>query len=92
MLVNHFPPVREPTRVLRDPEFAQWCGTELTADWHVRYRAAAFVYGHLHILRTTWHDGARFGEVSLGYPREWQARRRRPGRPRQILPVPGSLG
>jgi len=90
VLVNHFPLVREPTRVLRYPEFAQWCGTELTADWHVRYGAAAVVYGHLHIPRTTWHDGVRFEEVSLGYPREWQARGRGPGRPRQILPVSGS--
>jgi hypothetical protein len=35
----------------------------------------------------TWHDGVRFEEVSLGYPREWQARGRGPGRPRQVLPV-----
>ena len=34
VLVNHFPLVREPTRVLRYPEFAQWCGTDRTADWH----------------------------------------------------------
>ena len=92
VLVDHFSLVREPTRVLRYPEFAQWCGTELTADWHARYCAAAVVYGHLHIPRTTWHDGVRFEEVSLGYPREWQARGRGPGRPRQILPVPGSTG
>jgi 3',5'-cyclic AMP phosphodiesterase CpdA len=94
VLVNHFPLVREPTRVLRYPEFAQWCGTEGTADWHVRFNAAAVVYGHLHIPRTTWHDGVRFEEVSLGYPREWrqwQARGLTPGRPRQILPVPGSV-
>ncbi len=31
------------------------------------------VYGHLHIPRTTFEDGTRFEEVSLGYPREWQA-------------------
>jgi hypothetical protein len=47
------------------------------------------VYGHLHVPRTTWYDGVRFEEVSLGYPRE----RRRygdPNRPllRQILPAP----
>jgi Kef-type K+ transport system membrane component KefB len=30
------------------------------------------VYGYLHIPRTTWHDGVRFKEVSLGYPDEWQ--------------------
>jgi 3',5'-cyclic AMP phosphodiesterase CpdA len=88
VLVNHFPLIREPTRVLRYPEFAQWCGTTRTADWHLRFRAAAVVYGHLHIPRTTWHDGVRFEEVSLGYPEE-----RQPGSgsrrvPRQILPAP----
>ena len=88
VLMNHYPLVREPTLVLRYPEFAQWCGTELTADWHVRYDAAAVVYGHLHIPRTTWYDGVRFEEVSLGYPREWRPRQQGPGSPRQILPAP----
>lgn len=90
VLVNHFPLVRDPTRVLRYPEFAQWCGTELTADWHVRYRASVVVYGHLHIPRTTYHDGVRFEEVSLGYPREWTRRPAQYQRPplRQILPGP----
>ncbi len=86
VLVNHFPIVREPTRVLRYPVFAQWCGTERTADWPVRFRAAAVVYGHLHIPRTIWHDGVRHEEVSLGYPREWSRRDRPPRIPRQILP------
>jgi 3',5'-cyclic AMP phosphodiesterase CpdA len=81
VLVNHWPLVREPTDVLYYPEFAQWCGTELTADWHLRYRCAAAVYGHLHIPRTTYHDGIRFEEVSVGYPRE----RRRRGMPRGVL-------
>ncbi|MFI6499477.1 metallophosphoesterase family protein [Nonomuraea typhae] len=85
VLVNHYPTVREPTRVLRYPEFALWCGTEKTADWHVRFDAAAVVYGHLHIPRTTWHDGVRFDEVSLGYPREWQPRPSAPGQLRRIL-------
>jgi 3',5'-cyclic AMP phosphodiesterase CpdA len=80
VLVNHYPLVREPTAVLRYPTFAQWCGTVLTADWHRRFRAAVVVYGHLHIPRTTWHDGTRFEEVSLGYPREW-----RPRPPRSLL-------
>jgi 3',5'-cyclic AMP phosphodiesterase CpdA len=66
VLVNHFPLVREPTRVLRYPIFALWCGTERTADWHVRFQAAAVVYGHLHIPRVTWQDGVRFEEVSVG--------------------------
>lgn len=86
VLVNHFPLVREPTRILRYPEFAQWCGTELTADWHLRYDAAAVVYGHLHIPRTTHHDGVPFVEVSLGYPREWRRRGDNPDPVRQILP------
>jgi 3',5'-cyclic AMP phosphodiesterase CpdA len=87
VLVNHFPLVREPTRILRHPEFAQWCGSERTADWHRRYRAAAVVYGHLHIPRTSWADGVPFREVSLGYPREWRGRPVEATRPRQILPT-----
>jgi predicted phosphodiesterase len=75
VLVSHWPLVRRPTDVLRFPEFAQWCGTDRTADWHLRFRAAVAVYGHLHIPRTTQYDGVRFQEVSLGYPREWQPRR-----------------
>jgi 3',5'-cyclic AMP phosphodiesterase CpdA len=86
ILVNHFPLTREPTRILRYPEFALWCGTEATADWHRRYRAQVVVYGHLHIPRTIEEDGVPFEEVSLGYPREWQPRDRAPGRPVQILP------
>ncbi|MFB9839562.1 metallophosphoesterase family protein [Actinoallomurus acaciae] len=87
VLVSHFPLVRDPTLVLRHPEFALWCGTERTADWHRRYNAVAAVYGHLHIPRTTWYDGVRFEEVSLGYPREWEPRRGTPGRFRRILPA-----
>jgi 3',5'-cyclic AMP phosphodiesterase CpdA len=86
ILVNHFPLVREPTRVLWFPEFALWCGTTATADWHVRFRAAAVVYGHLHIPRTTWYDGVPFEEVSWGYPREWRRRGAAPPPPRRILP------
>lgn len=87
VLVNHFPLVEDPTRLLRHPEFAQWCGTRQTADWHRRFAAAAVVYGHLHIPVTSWHDGVRFEEVSLGYPREWLHRDwSRPGL-RRILPA-----
>ncbi len=90
VFVSHFPLIREPTRALRYQQFAQWCGTTLTRDWHVRFNAAAVVYGHLHIPRVTWHDGVRFEEVSVGYPREWGRRSSRPGDLRQILP--GRLG
>lgn len=85
VLVNHFPLLSEPTLMLRHPEFAQWCGTVRTADWHLRFRAVAVVYGHLHIPRTTWHAGVRFEEVSLGYPRERRYRSSSYA-PRRILP------
>ncbi|MFC4950924.1 metallophosphoesterase family protein [Pseudonocardia sp. GCM10023141] len=94
VLVNHWPLTRTPTRVLTYPEFALWCGTERTADWHVRYRAKVVVYGHLHIPRVIHEDGVRFVEASLGYPREWKKRDLRFGTtvtdllPRQVLPVP----
>jgi 3',5'-cyclic AMP phosphodiesterase CpdA len=87
VLVNHYPLVRHPTDVLWYPQFAQWCGSELTADWHTRFPVAAVVYGHLHIPRVSWHDGVRFEEVSVGYPREWRRRGDAPRVPRQILPV-----
>jgi 3',5'-cyclic AMP phosphodiesterase CpdA len=74
VIVNHFPLTEAPTKVLMHPEFAQWCGTTLTADWHRRFKAVVVVYGHLHIPRTTFQDGVRFEEVSLGYPREWRRR------------------
>lgn len=86
VLVNHFPLVVEPTKVLRHPEFAQWCGTVRTADWHRRFGAEVVVYGHLHIPRTTYYDGVRFEEVSLGYPRERQRRPVLPYEPRRVLP------
>jgi 3',5'-cyclic AMP phosphodiesterase CpdA len=86
VLVSHWPLVRRPTDVMRYPEFAQWCGTVRTADWHLRYRVAVAVYGHLHIPRTTYYDGVRFEEVSLGYPREWRLRGGVPRPVRRILP------
>ncbi len=86
VLVNHWPLIEEPTAVLRHREFAQWCGTRLTADWHRRFRARAVVYGHLHIPRTIWRDGVRFEEVSLGYPREPGHPLRLRGGPTRILP------
>jgi len=84
ILVSHFPLTREPTRILRYPVFAQWCGTEQTAGWHRRFRARTVVYGHLHIPRTTFEDGVRFEEVSLGYPYEQD---RHPERPRQLIQI-----
>jgi 3',5'-cyclic AMP phosphodiesterase CpdA len=87
LLVSHFPLTREPTRALKYQEFAQWCGTERTADWHLRFGAQVVVYGHLHIPATTWQDGVRFEEVSLGYPEETDRNPDRPRGLRQILPA-----
>ncbi|MFD7708763.1 metallophosphoesterase family protein [Streptomyces sp. NPDC059785] len=92
VLVNHYPLDRHPTDILRYPEFAMWCGTRLTADWHRRFRVAAMVYGHLHIPRTTWHEGVRFEEVSVGYPREWRGRPGPPATLRRILPMEVKTG
>lgn len=87
VLVSHFPLHRGPTRMLRHQHLAMWCGTELTADWHLRFRADVAVYGHLHIPVTMEFDGVRFEEVSLGYPREWRSRARGPKPLRRILPA-----
>ncbi len=86
VLISHFPLIREPTQVLRYPEFAQWCGTDRTADWHLRFGAQVVVYGHLHIPGTTWYDGVRFEEVSFGYPEETDLVPDRPRALRQIFP------
>jgi 3',5'-cyclic AMP phosphodiesterase CpdA len=85
VLVSHWPLLREPTRALRHQAFAPWCGTTLTGGWHTRFQVRTAVYGHLHIPRTTHHDGVRFEEVSVGYPREWQRRGTAPPPPRVIL-------
>jgi 3',5'-cyclic AMP phosphodiesterase CpdA len=77
VLIAHWPLHPGPVRRLRHPEFSLWCGTRHTADWHIRYRAAVVVYGHLHIPLTEDYDGIRHEEVSLGYPRE-RAQRTRP--------------
>ncbi len=88
VLASHFPLHRGPTTMLRHQHLAMWCGTELTEGWHLRFRAAAAVYGHLHIPVTLEYDGVRFEEVSLGYPREWRNRPTRPPNPLRAI-VPG---
>jgi len=85
VLVSHWPLRRAPAAALRQPEFAPWCGTTLTAGWHTRPQVLAAVYGHLHFPRSTSYDGVRFEEVSVGYPREWQRRGPAPPPPRVIL-------
>jgi 3',5'-cyclic AMP phosphodiesterase CpdA len=87
VLVSHWPLHRMPTRILWYPQFAMWCGSERTEDWHRRYRADVAVYGHLHIPASIDIDGTRFEEVSLGYPREWRRRDGPPQPVRRILPA-----
>ena len=88
VLINHFPLVREPTRMLLRTEFSMWCGSTRTSDWHRAYNADCVVYGHLHIRRTDYFDGIRFEEVSVGYPREWKRRGLPDPLLRQIYPGP----
>ena len=88
ILINHFPLRRDLAILPRIPRFSIWCGTRKTEDWHLRFRAQAVVYGHLHIRATHHMDGVRFEEVSLGYPQNWDARRGVNPYLRQILPHP----
>ena len=73
ILVNHYPLRRDLLKLSRVPRYSPWCGTRATEDWHTRFRAAVVVYGHLHVRGTELRDGVRFEEVSLGYPRDWDA-------------------
>jgi 3',5'-cyclic AMP phosphodiesterase CpdA len=88
VLLAHYPLRAEALARLRFPEFTPWCGTTATEDWHLRFRARAVAYGHLHIPSTHWLDGVRFEEVSLGYPREWRRRAAGPRLVRDVLAAP----
>jgi 3',5'-cyclic AMP phosphodiesterase CpdA len=89
VLVNHWPLRYDLARPPRVPRFSIWCGTPLTADWGVRYRARVVVSGHLHLRTTLWRHGVRYEEVSLGYPRDWRAERGIDWYLRDILPAAG---
>lgn len=88
ILVNHWPLRRDLCRLWRIPRFVPWCGTRRTEDWHVRFRAEVVVSGHLHMRATDWRDGVRFEEISLGYPRQYDAARGAGGYLRQVWPAP----
>jgi 3',5'-cyclic AMP phosphodiesterase CpdA len=88
VLLSHYPLRAEALSRLRFPEFTPWCGTTATEDWHLRFRARAVVYGHLHIPSTCRLDGVRFEEVSLGYPREWRRRVAGPSVVHDVLAAP----
>jgi hypothetical protein len=86
ILVNHWPLRYDLARPPRIPRFSLWCGTTRTEDWPRRYRARVAVSGHLHLRTTLFRHGARFEEVSLGYPRDWRAERGIAWYLREILP------
>lgn len=71
VLISHFPLREDLAKLPRIPRFSIWCGTRRTEDWHVRFNATVVVSGHLHIRSTSYRDGVRFEEVSLGYPHQW---------------------
>lgn len=75
VLINHWPLRYALARPPRVPRFSVWSGTTRTEDWHRRFRARIVISGHLHLRTTTWHEGVRFEEVSLGYPRDWRRER-----------------
>jgi predicted phosphodiesterase len=87
ILINHFPLRSDLVWLPRIPRFSIWCGTTRTTDWHVRFNARVVVSGHLHSRSTTWRDGVRFEEVSLGYPHQWH-HSGIAAYLREILPVP----
>ena len=88
VLINHFPLRLDLCRLFRIPRFTPWCGTVHTEDWHRRFRARLVISGHLHMRATDWRDGVRFEEVSLGYPKQWDAGKGAPFYLRQVLPGP----
>ena len=76
ILINHWPLVQEPISRLLLSEIGLWSGTRHTRSWPQRYNARAVVYGHLHTPGVMRVAGVDHVEVSLGYPREWQAQPR----------------
>lgn len=75
VLVNHFPLRRDLAVLPRIPRFSLWCGTRATESWPSRFPIDVVVSGHLHMRSTRVIEGVRYEEVSLGYPKQWQAER-----------------
>ena len=100
VLVNHWPLRESLVYIPRIPRFSLWCGTKRTEEWHERGKfgeeyagAKVVVTGHLHVRRSDFVDGCRFEEVSLGYPRQWDAPRDQGKGVNELLReiVPGEL-
>jgi len=91
VLVSHWPLRYDLARPPRIPRFSIWCGTTRTTDWARRFRARVVVSGHLHLRTTLVRHGVRYEEVSLGYPRDWQAERGIDWYLRDVLPANGEI-
>lgn len=91
ILINHFPLRRDLAVLPRIPRFSLWCGTRKSEDWHLRFKAAVVICGHLHIPSRQMRDDVYFEEVSLGYPKQWKAERGIESYLRQILPRPKDM-
>ena len=91
VLVSHWPLRYDLARPPRIPRFSIWCGTTRTEDWARRFRARVVVSGHLHLRTTLVRHGVRYEEVSLGYPRDWQADRGIDWYLRDVLPANGEI-
>ncbi|CAM5649724.1 hypothetical protein STENM36S_08636 [Streptomyces tendae] len=74
-----------PTDVLWYPEFAMWCGTSLTADWHRRFPGAHMDGSRYHPAHHLARGGPLRGGVGAGFPPVAQVARL-PGQLRRILP------
>lgn len=88
ILINHWPLRYDVARPPRIPRFSIWSGTTRTEDWGRRFRARVVISGHLHLRTTLARFGARYEEVSLGYPRDWQRERGLAYYLREIIPGP----
>ena len=88
ILINHWPLRYDVARPPRIPRFSIWSGTTRTEDWGRRFRARAVISGHLHLRTTLARFGARYEEVSFGYPRDWKRERGLAYYLREIIPGP----
>ncbi len=88
ILINHWPLRYDVARPPRIPRFSIWSGTTRTEDWGRRFRARVVINGHLHLRSTLARFGARYEEVSLGYPGDWKRERGLAYYLREIIPGP----
>lgn len=88
ILINHWPLRYDVARPPRIPRFSIWSGTTRTEGWAQRFRARVVINGHLHLRTTLARYGARYEEVSFGYPRDWKRDRGLAYYLREIIPGP----